>query len=98
MQDLSFQCSGFCGVHAPERVGSVACGTRDVSLRRVSSVVVVCGLSCPAACGILVPRPGIETVSLALEDGFFTTGPPGKSQIFFRFSSKCVFCFPVGTI
>ena len=38
------------------------------------------GLTCPAACGILVPLPEIKPVSPALEGGFFTTGPPGKSQ------------------
>ena len=37
-------------------------------------------LSCPTACGILVPRPGIEPASPPLEGGFFTTGPPGKSH------------------
>ena len=37
------------------------------------------GLSCPAACGILVPRTGIKPMPPALEGGFFTTGPPGKS-------------------
>ena len=40
-------------------------------------------LSSPVACGILVPRPGIEPASPALQDGFFTTGPPGKSQFVF---------------
>ena len=40
------------------------------------SVVVVLLLSCPAACGILVPQPGIES---ALPGEFFTTGPQGKS-------------------
>ena len=53
-----------CGAPAPEHVGSV---------------VVVCGLSYPAACGILVPQPGMELVSPALQDQFLTTGPPGKS-------------------
>ena len=40
-----------------------------------------CGmwLSCPAACGILVPRPGIELSSPALEGRLSTTGLPGKS-------------------
>ena len=38
------------------------------------------GLNCPAACGILVPQPGIEPMSPALEGGVLTTGPPGKSQ------------------
>ena len=37
------------------------------------------GLSCPMACVTLDPRPGIEPASPALEGGFFTTGPPGKS-------------------
>ena len=35
--------------------------------------------SCPVACGILVPQPGIEPASPALEGRFLTTGPPGKS-------------------
>ena len=43
------------------------------------SLVVVHGLSCPVACGIPVPRPGIEPTSPALEGGLLTTGPPGKS-------------------
>ena len=44
--------------------------------------VTVLGLSCPMACGILVPPSGIESVSPALQGGFLTTGPPGKSQQF----------------
>ena len=40
------------------------------------------GLSCPVACGILVPRSVIEPASPALEGGFLTTGPPGKSQMY----------------
>ena len=34
----------------------------------------------PVASGILVPWPGIEPTSPALEGEFLTTGPPGKSQ------------------
>ena len=33
----------------------------------------------PAARRILVPGPGIQSVPPAMEAGFFTTGPPGKS-------------------
>ena len=32
------------------------------------------------ACGILVPRPGIEPTAPALEGEVLTTGPPGKSE------------------
>ena len=32
------------------------------------------GLSCPTACGILIPQPGSESVSRALPGGFLTTG------------------------
>ena len=46
-----------------------------------ASVVVTCGLICSVACGILVHRPGIEPASPALQGGFFTTGPPGKSLL-----------------
>ena len=49
-----------------------------------ASVVVVAhsalyGLSCPSACGILVPQPGIEPMSPELQDEFLSTGPPRKS-------------------
>ena len=53
-----------CSVQAPEHVGSVS---------------VEPGLSCVAACGILVPWPVIEPVSPALEGRFLTTEPPEKS-------------------
>ena len=43
------------------------------------SLVAVHRLSCPGACGILVPPPEIEPMSPALEGGFLTTGPPGKA-------------------
>ena len=44
---------------------------------RLSSIVAL-GLSCPVACGILVPQPRIEHVSPALKGEFLTTGPPRK--------------------
>ena len=44
-----------CGARAPERVGSVVCGTQALSLRRASSAVAARGLSCLAACEILIP-------------------------------------------
>ena len=53
-----------CRVQAPEHTGLVV-GTHT--------------LSCPAACEILVPQPGMEPMSPALKGGFLTTGPPGKS-------------------
>ena len=36
-------------------------------------------LSCPVACGILAPRPGIEPVPPAMEGEVLTTGSPGMS-------------------
>jgi len=43
---------------------------------------VALGLSCTTACGTLVPQgSGIELMSFALEGGFLTTGPPGKSLL-----------------
>ena len=64
----------------PIQISSFAC---------FSYVCVACGLSlvvahrctCPTACGSLVPRPGIKPLSPALEGGFATTGPPGKSLV-----------------
>ena len=43
-------------------------------------LVAACGLSYPAAYGILVPQQGITSASLALEGSFLTTEPSGKSQ------------------
>ena len=56
--------------------GLQACGL--CSLWHTGCLVEVRGLSCPSACGILVPWPGIEPASPELKGGFFTTGPPGK--------------------
>ena len=42
--------------------------------------LVAYGLSCPIACGTVVPRPEIEPASPALENGFLSTGPPGKAH------------------
>ena len=44
----------------------------------MGSVAAVCGLSCSAACGSLVPWPGIEPASPALQGGFLINGPPGR--------------------
>ena len=44
------------------------------------SFTVARGLSCPKACGILVPWPGVKPTCPALEGGLSTTGLPGKSQ------------------
>ena len=48
-------------------------GCTGSSLRCMGfTLVVACGLSCPAASGILVPQPGIEPSSSALKDRFLT--------------------------
>jgi len=86
-----------CGTQDPH------CVTWDLSLRCTDSLVVehglqsaqaslagAHGLSYSGACGILVPRPGIKPVSPALQGGFLTTGPPGKSPQFFLLHSNAV--------
>ena len=42
-----------------------------------------CGFTFFVACQILVPQPGIKPVSPALQCGFLTTGPLGKSPPFY---------------
>ena len=42
---------------------------------------------CQAACGILVPRPGIEPAPLQWKRGVLTTGPPGWGCLWFFDSS-----------
>ena len=39
-------------------------------------------LFAPKACGILAPWPGTEPIPPALEGEAFTTGLPGKSQLY----------------
>ena len=62
----------------PFQVLAAAC--RIVHCATWASLVVVYRLSCPKACGILFPQPGIKPTSLELEGEFLTTGPPGKSH------------------
>ena len=52
----------------------------------VCSVVVACGFSYPAVCGILVPWPGITSLSPTLKGRCLTTGRPGKSWLFLDLS------------
>ena len=47
----------------------------------LKSLVVACRLRCSAACGILVPQPGIEPGSLALQSEFLTTAPPSDTDL-----------------
>ena len=61
--------------------GDLHCDQQDLLLQRMDSVVVASRFSCSKACGILVSHPGIEPVSPELEDGFITTGLPGKSLL-----------------
>ena len=61
------------GFGAPAH-GHSSCGVR--ALEHSALVVAVPGLSCSVACEILVPLPGIEPRSPALQGGFLSTGPP----------------------
>ena len=62
-----------------------SCGTRAPQLW-------CAGLVAPRHVGILVPQPGIEPVSPALEGGFLTTGPPGRSpnESFYKSLHPCL--------
>ena len=60
----------------------LTCVMRDLLLGHMDFIVAVLRLSCPAACGILVPQLGIEPASEAPQDKFLTTGPPGESLHF----------------
>ena len=102
------QCTGFslvvvcgfslssCGVRAPECMGSVvvACGLSSCGM---CSAVVALGLSCPTAWGILVPRPGIEPVSPALEGGLLTTREVPKMLLLCQKYCSLIICltFPL---
>ena len=52
---------------------------QSLFIRQGWVLVVVHVLSHPAAYGILVLRPGMEPMSMALQGGFLTTGSQGNS-------------------
>ena len=52
------------------------------------SVIEAHRINCLVACGILVPRPGIEPASPALQGRFLITGPPRKSLLSFIIPSS----------
>ena len=61
-------------------VSGLSCSMLDLLLWCTDSLVVVGWLtSCSAPCRILVPGPGIEPKSPALQSRFLTTGPQRKS-------------------
>ena len=47
--------------------------SRDLSLRLMDALVVVCGLNCSEACGVLISQPGMDPASPALQGGFLIT-------------------------
>ena len=65
-----------CDTGSPEHTGSVF-GAQ--------------GFSCSVACGILVPWPGIEPASCAMQGKFLTTGTPGKSLAGVTYKHQCTF-------
>ena len=67
-------------------VWDLSYGTWELSPLCMDFLVVARGFSCSAACGTLVPRPGIKPESLTLVGRFLATGPPGKSfqGVFFK--------------
>ena len=57
-------------------------GLNSCNLQAPELGLTSCGPLAQLPCGMWdLPRPGIELVSLALQDGFLTTGPPGKPKI-----------------
>ena len=54
---------------------------RGLALESTGSGAGALGLSCTWPCGVLVPRPGIELESPALQGGFLPTGPGEKPHL-----------------
>ena len=53
-------------------------GLNSCNLQAPELGLTSCGPLAQLPCGMWdLPRPGIELVSLALQGGFLTTGPPG---------------------
>ena len=69
-----------CGAWASHCRGFSCCGAWGPGTQ--ASVVAACGLSCSEACDIFLDQ-GIKLMTPALAGGFLTTGPPGKSGVWF---------------
>ena len=65
--------------------------TDSLQLWRAGSEVATHGLSCPTACGILVPQSGIEPTSPAFKGRFLTTGSAGKSLVSHLFYQRILY-------
>ena len=65
-------------------------GSRRMGFRNCCLWVVVHGLSCSSARGILVPQPGIKPMTLALTGRFLTIRSPVKSynKVFSKIMNK----------
>ena len=61
---------------------------RAWALEYTGSVVAACGLSCPTACRILVPQPGVEPKSPVLQGRFLTTRLPEKPLMAISINGK----------
>ena len=62
---------------------SRACGFSSCSSQALEHRLSSCGALVYLLCSMCdLPRPGIEPISPALTDGFFTTEPPGKPWFF----------------
>ena len=68
-------------------------GCTGSSLQHVGSVVVLCRLSCPVACGILLPQPGVEPGPLAEVAQILPLGIP-RIQFLNPLSRSWAFPFP----
>ena len=78
-------------------------GLSSFSSRAPEYRLIRCGTRAQVPCSMWdLPRPGIEPVSLALQGGFLTTGPPGKPLLYpwcFNHSEVCfVFSFNKNTL
>lgn len=77
---------------------STRCTAITLSHHLKKDLVPVSSHCCPVllrqmySCWILVPQPGIQPASPALEGRFLTYGPPGKSQSHFIYLPFIYFC------
>ena len=68
-------------------------GSPGSSLWYIASLVATLRLSCPTACGILIPQPGIKPgISPALESRFLTTGPTSEVSLLYTLNLYCAVC------
>ena len=80
-------CTRLCPVLVASH-GILCCNAQTLVVVPMGSIGAGCKVGCHEAGGTLLPQAGIDPTSTALQGGFLSPGPPGKSFQEGRYSCR----------